>query len=183
MKLLFEIFWSFFKVTIFSFGGGYVLIPLLQEEIVRKRGWINDDDLINYYALGQCTPGIISMNVAMFTGYKVKGVVGSLVGALAVSVPCIIFVSIVFLFLKDYLDNEYVKCAVNGVKIFMVALIFHTIIDLFKKSVKGRKGFIVFLFSCALIYLLNMDVAWVIIISGLVGCVINLKKITELIDR
>ncbi|MFV0626796.1 MAG: chromate transporter [Alphaproteobacteria bacterium] len=183
MKLLFEIFWSFFKVTISSFGGGYVLIPLLQEEIVRKRKWINEDDLINYYALGQCTPGIISMNVAMFTGYKVKGMSGSLVGAFAVSCPCIIFISLVFLLLKDYFDNEYVKYAINGVKVFMIALIFHTIIDLYKKAVKGKRGITIFLFACALIYLLNLDVAWVIVVSGFAGYLINLKKIAELMNK
>lgn len=179
MKLLGQIFWSFFKVTISSFGGGYVLIPLLQEEIVKKRGWISDEDLINYYALGQCTPGIISMNVAMFTGYKVKGKIGSMVGALAVSSPCLVFISLVCFFLKDYMENTYVQHAINGVKVFMVALILHTIIDLFKKSVKGKRGLCIFLISCLMAYPLEIGVAWIIISSAFLGYVFHFKSLVE----
>lgn len=177
MKIYFELFWSFFKVTISSFGGGYVLLPLLGAEVVNKRKWISDADLINYYALGQCTPGIISMNVAMFTGYRIAGRLGSLVCAIGVSLPCIIFVSLVLLFLGDYLNNPYVVHALNGIKVFMVALIAHTIIDMFRKSVKGKRGILVFLVSCLAIYPLNLGVAQVIIISAVLGCVVHSEKL------
>lgn len=177
MRIYLELFWSFFKVTISSFGGGYVLLPLLQAEIVKKRKWISDKDLINYYALGQCTPGIISMNVAMFTGYRIAGRLGSLVCALAVSFPCVIFVSLVIFFLGQHLSNPYVVHALNGIKVFMVALIAHTIIDMFRKSVKGKRGILIFLISCLAIYPLNLGVAEVIILSAVLGCILHSERL------
>lgn len=154
-----------------------MLLPLLQNELVKKHGWISDKDLINYYALGQCTPGIISMNVAMFTGYKIAGRIGSFVCALAVSLPSIVLVTIVIVLLKDYLNNPYVEYALNGVKVYMVALIAHTIIDMFRKSIKGKRGILIFLISCLGIYSFKMGVAEVIIVSAVLGYVLHSEKL------
>ena len=70
MKIYWQLFWTFFKIGLFTFGGGYAMLPLLRDEVVRKRAWAKDDDLMDYYSLGQCTPGIISINVATFVGYN-----------------------------------------------------------------------------------------------------------------
>lgn len=183
MKIYIELFWSFLKVTLSSFGGGYVLLPLLQEELVRKRKWIDDKDLINYYALGQVTPGIISMNVAMFTGYKVAGRLGSFVCAMAVSLPSLVLVILVIYLLSDYLDNKYVVHALNGIKVYMVALIAHTIIDMFKKSVRNKRGVVIFLLCCASLYFLNMGIVFVILLSAVLGCVVHSEKVINFFKR
>ena len=89
-----KIFVAFFKVGLFSFGGGAAMVPFFRQELIEKNKYITEDELMNYYALGQCTPGIIAVNVATFTGYKILGITGAVLSTLAVILPSVIIILI-----------------------------------------------------------------------------------------
>ena len=95
MKELFELFWLFAKMGSVTFGGGYAMLPILQRELVEKRGWVTNEELADYYAVGQCTPGIIAVNTSTFIGEKRRGVVGGIVSTLGFVFPSIIIISLI----------------------------------------------------------------------------------------
>ena len=92
MKVLFDLFRAFFTIGALTFGGGYAMLPMLEREIVVKHKWCKQEDLLNYFAIGQCTPGIIAVNTATFVGYKVKGIIGGIIATLGVVTPSIVII-------------------------------------------------------------------------------------------
>ena len=104
MKDLFQLFFSFARIGGFTFGGGYAMLPMLQKEIVEKFGWVTEDELMDYYAIGQCTPGIIAVNTATFVGYKLKKLPGAIVATLGVITPSIIIITLIAAFLQNFAE-------------------------------------------------------------------------------
>ncbi len=137
MNILAELFLSYFKVGSITFGGGYAMIPILEREIVKKKNWVTEEELLDYYAISQCTPGVIAVNAATFVGYKMKGVIGAIVATLGVITPSIIIITIIANMIKAFQDNPYVSSAFKGISIAVCALVFTTVIGLVKKNVKN----------------------------------------------
>lgn len=100
MKELFDLFWTFAKMGAITFGGGYAMLPIIQKEIVEKKKWATETEVIDYYAVGQCTPGVIAVNTATFIGYKLKGIIGGIVATLGVVFPSLVIIMIIAAFLK-----------------------------------------------------------------------------------
>ena len=96
MKEYWDLFVSWFKMGLFTFGGGYAMLPMIQKEVIEKHGWATEDEVMDYYAIGQCTPGIIAVNAATFIGYKIKGVTGGIVATFGVVAPSLIIISLIF---------------------------------------------------------------------------------------
>ena len=134
MKELLSIFLVFFKIGIVNFGGGYAMLPLLSKELVDKRGWTTDQELADYFAIGQCTPGAIAVNVATFIGQKRKGLVGGIVATLGLVAPAFIIIFIIATLLTNFASNEYVQHALAGIRIAVFALVLFAIFKLAKKT-------------------------------------------------
>lgn len=140
-----DLFLSFARVGVMTFGGGYAMLPILQREIVEKKGWATEDQLADYYAVGQCTPGIIAVNTATFVGQSQAGLLGGVLATLGVVFPSIVIITTIAAFLKGFMDIEAVGHAFNGVRAGVTALILVSVIKLFKGAVKDWPTRIIYL--------------------------------------
>ncbi len=134
---LWTLFLTFAKVGVMTFGGGYAMLPILEREVVTNRGWATSEQMLDYYAIGQCTPGVIAVNVATFIGYKERGIIGSVVATLGVIFPSLLIILSLASVLQLFQDNVYVQKAFNGIRIAVCALIASTILKLAKKTIKS----------------------------------------------
>lgn len=173
MKQLWTLFVVFFKMGLFTFGGGYAMLPLLQDELVKKRKWTTDAELLDYYSIGQCTPGIIAINVATFIGYKQKGKRGGCIATLGMITPSLIIIILIASILGKYMDNPYVGYAFAGIRVAVTALILDTIIGLWKKGIEDKKGLIIFLISMILLLLFNLSAVWIVVLAAASGLIIR----------
>lgn len=130
-----ELFLTFARVGACTFGGGYAMLPILQRELVENKGWATEDELADYYAVGQCTPGIIAVNTATFVGSNQAGVTGSVAASLGIVFPSVVIILIIAAFLQNFMHIQWVVHAFNGVRAGVVALILTSVIKLFKGSV------------------------------------------------
>ena len=140
MRELIDLYIAFFKIGGLTFGGGLTMLPMLKHELVTQRGWVTEEEILDYYAVGQCTPGIIAVNVATFVGFKKRGVIGGIFSTLGMISPSLIIVSILALFLEQFMSNQTVAHAVGGIKIIVCALMLNTVITMAKKTVKNITG-------------------------------------------
>ncbi len=136
MKALWELFSTFFKIGICTFGGGYAMLPMLEREIVKGHGWATMDELLDYFAIGQCTPGIIAVNTATFVGYKRKGYSGCIVATLGIIAPSILIIVAIAALLANFMEYEIVGHAFAGIRIAVCALVCKTILKLAKSAFK-----------------------------------------------
>ena len=123
MKELFDLFWTFAKIGSITFGGGYAMLPIIQREIVEKKKWATEEEVMDYYAVGQCTPGVIAVNTATFIGYKLRGIFGGIFATLGVVFPSLVIIMVIAAFLKNFAEFEIVKHAFGGIRVAVVALI------------------------------------------------------------
>ena len=144
MKLL-SLFLSFAKVGVMTFGGGYAMIPILEREIVDKQGWASSEELMDYYAVGQCTPGVIAVNTATFIGYKVAGIAGGVIATLGVVFPSLVIITLIAGILTNFADIPAVKSAFAAVRVCVCVLIFNSVLKLWKGAVKDKGALALFL--------------------------------------
>ncbi len=170
---LFELFISFFKIGGLTFGGGLTMLPMLEYELVTKRKWIESDELLDYYAIGQCTPGIIAVNTATFVGYKKRGIMGGIFSTLGMVSPSILIITIVALFLKGFMDNVWFQHALMGIRGVVCALMINTVINLGKKSLKDTIGWIVCIVVFVLAFLTNIPTVVLVLSAAVLGLIID----------
>ncbi len=176
MKLLFDLFFIFARIGGFTFGGGYAMLPMLQKEVVERRGWATQDELMDYYAIGQCTPGIIAVNVATFIGTKLKGFWGALFATMGVITPSIIIIMIIAAFISGFQDMEIVAHALNGIRAAVVALILSSVIKLSKKSLVDNITKVIFVLVAALSFFTDISPVLFIIVVAFISLGINMVK-------
>ncbi|MFA6840254.1 MAG: chromate transporter [Sphaerochaetaceae bacterium] len=131
---LVTLFATFAKIGVMTFGGGYAMLPMLQDEIVNRKHWCSEENLLDYFAVGQCTPGIIAINTATFIGYKTRGNIGGIVATLGMVFPSLVIISVVYHVLEAFQSNIYVQYALSGIQVAVAALISCSVIKLAKKS-------------------------------------------------
>ena len=136
MNQYLDLFVTFAKVGVCTFGGGYAMLPIMERELVDNKGWTTVDELADYYAVGQCTPGVIAVNTATFVGKKKAGVAGAVCGTLGLVFPSIVIILVIAAFLSNFMHIAWVGHAFNGVRAGVVALILSSVIKLFKSAVK-----------------------------------------------
>lgn len=144
MNLYFDLFWTFAKIGVCTFGGGYAMLSILQRELVEKRDWTTEAELSDYFAIGQCTPGIIAVNTATFVGYKLKGPVGGVVATLGLVFPCLVIIMLIAAFLQNFAELPVVIHAFNGVRACVCALILSSVLKLRKSTVVDVPTVIIF---------------------------------------
>ena len=162
-------FLTFAKVGACTFGGGYAMLPILQREVVEKKNWATDEELTDYFAIGQCTPGIIAVNTATFIGYKFRGILGGIIATLGVVFPSIIIITAIAAFLSNFADIPVVQHALGGVNACVVALIASSVIKLGKSSVKDAVTVGIFLVVLALAFLLDLSPVLLVVLAGAAG--------------
>lgn len=144
MKMLLELFLIFAKMGAVTFGGGYAMLPILQREIVENRKWASDEELMDYYAIGQCTPGTIAVNTATFIGCKMRGIWGGIFATLGVITPSIIIITFIALFLTHFADNPFIIHAFSGIRACVCVLILDAVVKLGRKSVIDKRTLVIF---------------------------------------
>ena len=169
MKELWTMFLTFCRIGGLTFGGGYAMLPMLQREVVEKYQWATEEELMDYYAIGQCTPGIIAVNTATFVGYKKRGVLGAIFCTLGVVFPSLCITTVIAAFLKNFQDIIYVQQAFAGIRVAVCALILDAIVKLWKKNVKSIWGIALFLIVLAVMILLDVSPILVVIGAAVVG--------------
>ena len=137
LKTLFGLYYSFAKIGTFTIGGGLAMMPMMQKELVDKKKWITDEELIDYYAVGQSTPGIIAVNVATFVGYKQCGIIGGIVGTLGMVTPSLVIIMILANLINSISDYPIVQKALNGINVAVAALLTSVIVGFAKKTIKN----------------------------------------------
>ena len=150
LKELWTLFITFAKVGVMTFGGGYAMLPILQREVVEKMGWVSDEELTDYFAVGQCTPGIIAVNTATFVGQKQKGVAGGIVATLGVVFPSLIIITLLAGVIGRFSHLAWVQHAFAGIRACVCVLILNAVIKLGKSAIKDRWGMALFLVILAL---------------------------------
>ena len=143
-KILFELFTSFSKVGVMTFGGGYAMLPILQREIVDNRHWATDEELTDYFAIAQCTPGAIAVNTATFIGQKYCGVIGGIAATLGVIFPSLVIITLLAGVISTFSHLPAVINAFAGIRVCVCLLILNAVLKLWKSAVKGRLGLIIF---------------------------------------
>lgn len=169
IRLLWELYSTLFKIGLCTFGGGIAMLPVLDRELAQKRKWTNSEELLDWFAIGQSTPGIIAVNVSTFIGNKLAGVTGGIVGTLGMITPSIIVISIIARFISNFADIPWVQAALTGINISVAALLTHAVWKFATKAVKNLFGFVLFLLSFIAIYYFNVSTVWIIVVSVAIG--------------
>lgn len=169
MKELVEVFWVFAQIGVCTFGGGYAMLPLLQREVVEKRKWATEEELMDYYAIGQCTPGIIAINTSTFIGYKRKGLIGGIVATLGFVFPSIIIITFIAAFLQNFSSLKIVARALAGIRVCVCVLILDAVIRLGKKSLVDRWAVLIFAVVLILSLFTAISTVWIVIGAGMCG--------------
>ena len=168
-----RLFLTFAKVGGFTFGGGLAMLPILQREIAEKRRWVTQEQLMDYYAIGQCTPGIIAVNVATFVGYQRKGFFGGVVATLGVVTPSVIIISLIAAFISNFQDVQLVRWAFDGIRPAVVALVLNAALKIVKKSLVDVWTAVMFAVVLVLSYLTNVSPAVFVLVAGVCGVLLK----------
>ena len=168
MKLL-SLFLSFAKVGVLTFGGGYAMIPILEREIVDRQGWASSEELMDYYAVGQCTPGVIAVNTATFIGYKVAGNLGGIMATLGVVFPSLVIITLIAGILTNFADVPAVKSAFAAIRACVCVLIFNAVLKLWKSAVKDRPALVIFVLVLGLSLVFDISPVVFVFLCGVAG--------------
>ena len=169
MNIYLDLFTTFFRTGACTFGGGYAMLPILQRDVVEKKGWATNEELTDYFAIGQCTPGVIAVNTATFIGYKYKGILGGITATLGIVCPSIIIITIIALFLRNFADLPVVAHAFAGIRACVCVLILNAVLKIWKSTVIDLLTALIFLAVFLISVLWGFSPALLILTAGLIG--------------
>ncbi len=176
MKTLWELYQAFFRIGLLTFGGGYAMLPMLKREVVERYGWITEEEMLDVYAIGQCTPGIIAINTATYIGYKQKGILGGIVASIGEVTPSWGIILLIASVLKNFMDYTVVQHAFVGIRIAVCALILTTVLQLVRKGIKDWIGACLFLGAVLLAMFTPISTISIIAIAAVLGVIIEKVK-------
>ena len=185
MNTYLDMFLTFARIGGLTFGGGYAMLPMLQREVVENKGWATEEELMDYYAIGQSTPGIIALNVATFIGYKKKKLPGAVAATFGVAFPSLVIIMLIAMFISNFLEIEWVQHAFAAVRVCVVVLILKAIIKLWKGGAIADKktgkikifALLIFLIVFALNVFLSVSPIWLVLLSGVLGILFSLLSL------
>lgn len=179
MKKYLELFLAFAKVGVMTFGGGYAMLPILQREIVENKGWATDEELTDYFAIGQCTPGVIAVNTATFIGQKYKGITGGIVATLGVVFPSLVIITILAGVIDAFSHLIWVQHAFAGIRVCVCVLIFNAVLKLWKSAVKDGWGLAIFLCVLAASVFLELSPVVYVLFAAVAGILIKTLEVKK----
>ncbi len=177
MNKYLDLFLTFARIGGLTFGGGYAMLPMLQKEVVEKRGWATEEELMDYYALGQCTPGIIAVNTATFVGQNTAGNLGGIVATLGVVFPSLIIITIIAMFLQNFANLPIVQNAFAGIRVCVCVLVFNAVVKLWKKAVVDKKTLIIFLIVLIGSFAFDIAPTIFVIFAAVAGILLKSKEV------
>lgn len=166
---LLEMFLVFFRIGAVTFGGGYAMLPILQREVVENRHWATDAELTDYYAIGQCTPGIIAVNTATFIGRKRLGAIGGIVTTLGVVSPSLIIISIIAALINNFADLIWVQNALGGIRVCVCVFILNAVVKLKKSSVVDKPTMVIFIILFLVAVFFDFSPVISVVVAGVAG--------------
>lgn len=173
LKQLGRLFITFAVVGVTTFGGGYAMLPALQREVVEKRRWATDEEVMDWYAIGQCTPGIIAVNTSTFVGQKQAGVLGGIFATLGVVFPSLVIITIIAAFIQNFAHLPAVQSAFAGIRVCVCVLILNAVVKLWKKSVVDWKTLLIFIAVFACSVFLDVSPVVYVIAAALAGIIVK----------
>ena len=174
--MLLTLYWTFFWLGLVTIGGGYAMLPIIQREVVEKRHWATDQQVTDIFAIGQCTPGVIAVNTATFIGYLKAGLLGGIIATLGLVTAPIIIITILAAFLQNFAHIPAVQNAFAGIRVCVVVLIFKAILKLWKNSVNGIFGILVFLCVLACSLLTELSSVLFVLAAAVAGIILALLQ-------
>ena len=171
--MLLKLFWTFAKVGVMTFGGGYAMLPILQREVIDKNGWATEEELADYFAIGQCTPGIIAVNTATFIGQKMAGVVGGIFTTLGVVFPAIVIITILAGVIVNFSHIVWVQNAFAGIRVCVCVLIFNAVLKLWKSAVVDKWALGIFILVLGLSLFFDLSPVIFVVSSAVIGIIIK----------
>ena len=181
MKELLELYWTFVRIGMVTFGGGYAMLPILERELVDKRHWTTMDELRDYFSIGQCTPGIIAMNVSTFIGEKRKGVKGAVPASVGFLTAPVILILLIAMFISNFAHLEVVQHAFAGIRVCVCVLILQAVLRLWKSSVVDPVALVIYIVVFALhafsgVLPVKIPAAVLVILAGVAGVIISDRR-------
>lgn len=177
---LFEIYITFIKIGTFTIGGGLAMMPMLRRELIDSRGWITEEELIDYYAVGQSTPGIIAVNVSTFVGFKRAGIIGGIAGTLGMVTPSFVIIMLLARFINSVSDNLLAQKALKGINVAVAALLTHVVYSFSKKTIKTPVNFIFMMAAFFCVGILKLP-SYIIILGAIaIACVMVFVRARQL---
>ena len=173
MKELVELFLAFARIGGLTFGGGYAMLPMLQREAVEKKGWVTEEELMDYYAVGQCIPGVIAVNTAVFIGTKAKGLAGAIAASLGVISPSIVIIVAIAAFIQSFSELPIVQNAFVGIRVGVCVLILSAVLKLFKKAIIDKFTFGLFAVVFALSIFTDISPILFVILAAIAGIAVH----------
>ncbi len=173
MKKLWELFITFAKIGAFTFGGGYAMLSLLQKEIVDNHKWATEEELLDYYAIAQCTPGIIAVNTATFVGAKRAGIMGGIFATLGVLFPSIVIITIIAAFINHFLEYTIVQHILGGIRVAVAVLIINSVITMGRKSMIDTICVIIAVVSFLLSLIFSASPILIVVAAGAIGLILR----------
>lgn len=173
IKKFFELYISFFKIGGLTFGGGLAMLPMLQREVVTERAWCTEEELLDMYAIGQCTPGIIAVNTATYVGYKQAGFIGGIFATLGVISPSIIIICLIASILQNFIYHPTVMHALAGIRVVVCALMLNTVVSMVKKGIIDKLGALLFVIAFILACFTPVPTALIIVLAGATGIIVK----------
>ncbi|MBS7319199.1 chromate transporter [Prevotella sp. P5-126] len=175
-----NIYWStfstFFKIGMFTLGGGYAMIPIIEEEVVNKHQWVSKEDMLDLIAIAQSCPGVFAINISIFIGYKLRKTRGALVTALGTALPSFLIILAIAIFFHQFEDNKVVAAMFRGIRPAVVALIAVPTFNLAKSAHLNRYTLWIPIVSALAIWLLGVSPIWIIILAGVGGYLYGLTQ-------
>ncbi len=181
LKELLSLFWAFFKIGAFTFGGGYAMLPMLEKEVVERYKWATMDELMDYFAIGQCTPGVIAVNTATFIGYKNRGIIGGIVATLGVITPSVIIISTIASILSAIYENPVVRHALSGIGVAVCAVLCQAVLKIGKSGIKDKFTFLLAVIAVVISLFFGVSAIFIVIGAGALALLYKrlIRKETE----
>lgn len=173
-KMILHLYWSFFKIGGLTFGGGLTMLPMLEHELVKKNHWVTEEELLDCYAIGQCTPGIIAVNTATFVGYKKEKILGGIFATLGMVTPSLVIITVAAMFLQLIMGNEIFQHAMMGIRSVVCALMVNTVLNLLRKSIVSYLSCVIFGLVIVGGLFLKIPTILLVLAATVVGIVIEL---------
>ena len=171
-KDLWDLYFTFFKIGLVTFGGGLSMLPILERTLVDKKKWASDEELLDYYAIAQATPGIIAVNVSTFVGFNKRGIIGGIFSTLGMISPSIIIITFIAEFISNFESIVWVQKALKGINVAVAGLLTYSVFNLTKKSLKRWWNIFFYLGSFVSIYFFKLNSVFVILASVIMGLIL-----------
>ncbi len=175
MKEYAQLYWAFLRIGGLTFGGGLAMLPMLKHELVQKKKWLTEEELVDCYAIGQCTPGIIAVNTATYVGYKRKRVMGGIISTLGMITPSLVIITLVAVCLQAFIENVYVQHAIMGIRGVVCALMINTVLTLAKKNLKNAFCYVIAAIAFIAAHFCGVKTILIVLAATAVGIVWELK--------